>query len=221
MSKPCLIKRYLLSAAFLISIFFLVCSPAISQEATHSTDTATAVHGEAAGEGEEGGHEVDRSADLRDLLYRFIAFTFLVVILVIVARKARLMDFLSVRSDEIRKKLEDLKREKEAAEKKYRDMEGSLRDFESKKIEILEEYRREGAAERDRIIEEARLRVQQIIAHSEAAMEQEIRSIRNQLKRDIAEAAIGQAKEIILKEIKEKDNNDLINEFVERVRKTN
>ena len=221
MSKACLIKRYLLSAVFLISIFFLVCNPAVSGEATHSPNTATAVHGESAEAGEEGAHEVDRSADLRDLLYRFITFTVLVVILVIVARKARLMDFLSVRSDEIRKKLEDLKREKEEAEKKCRDMEGSLRDFESKKMELLEEYRREGTAERDRIIEEARVKVQQVIAHSEATLEQEIRSIKNQLKRDIAEAAIGQAREIILKEIKEKDNNKLINEFVERVRKTN
>jgi F-type H+-transporting ATPase subunit b len=221
MSKACLIKRHLLSAVFLMFIFFLVCSPAISQEAAHSTDTAMAVHGKAAGEGEEGATEGDRSADLRDLLYRFITFTLLVVILVIFARKARLMDYLSVRSEDIRKNLEDLRREKEEAEKKCSDMEGSLRDFESKKKELLEEYRMEGAAERDRIIEEARVRVQQIIANSEAAMEQEIRSIRNQLKRDIAEAAIGQAKEIILKEIKEKDNNDLINEFVERVRKTN
>ena len=221
MSRSCLIKSYPLLAVFLIVISFLVCSPAVSEEATHSPDTTTAVHDEATGAGEEVAHEGDRSADLRDLLYRFITFTLLVVILVIVARKARLMDFLSVRSDDIRKKLEDLKRDKEEAEKKCRDMEGSVRDFESKKKELLEEYRKEGTAERDRIIEEARVRVQQVIAHSEAALEQEIRSIKNQLKRDIAETAIGKAKETILKEIKEKDNDDLINEFVERVRKTN
>lgn len=221
MSKACLIKRHLLSAVFLIFILFLVCNPAVSEEEAHSPESAAAVHGESHEAGEGSAHEADRSADLRDLLYRFIAFTLLVVILVIVARKARLMDFLSVRSDEIRKKLEDLKREKEEAERKCMDMEGSLRDFESRKKEILEEYRREGAVERDRIIEEARVRIQQIIANSEAALEQEIRSIKNRLKRDIAEAAIGQAKEIILKEIKEKDNDDLINEFVERVRKTN
>jgi F-type H+-transporting ATPase subunit b len=221
MSKACSIKRYLLSAVFLIFIFFLACNPALSQEATHSADTATAVHSAGTGEGEEGATEGDRSGDLLDLLYRFITFTLLVVILVIFVRKAKVMDFLSVRTDEIRKRLEDLKREKEEAEKKYRDVEGSLRDFESKKVEILEEYRREGIAERNRIIEEARVRVQQIIANSEAALEQEIRSLKNQLKRDIVETAIGQAKEIILKEIKEKDNDDLINEFVERVRKTN
>jgi len=220
MSRACLIKRRLLSAVLLMFLSFLVCSPAFSGESENSPETAAAVHGEATG-GEEGAHEGDRSADLRDLLYRFITFTILVVILVIVARKARLMDFLAVRTDDIRKKLEDLRREKEEAEKKCRDMEGSLRDFESRKTELLEEYRREGLAERDRIVEEARARVQQIIAHSEAALEQEVRSLKNRLKRDIAETAIGQAKEIILKEIKEKDNDDLINEFVERVRKTN
>jgi len=222
MLRGFLIKRYLLSAIFLIFISFLICGPAISEEAAPSADKVTVHAAEGASKAEEDvSQEEDRSADLKDLFYRFENFILLVIILVIVFKKARLMDYLSARVDEIRKRLEALKREKEAAEKKYRDIEAKLKDFESKGRDILEEYRKEGLAERDRIIDEASERVKQIINQSELAVEQEMRSVRNRLKQEIVELAIGQAKEIIQKEINEKDHDDLINEFIERVSRIN
>jgi F-type H+-transporting ATPase subunit b len=216
-----LIKRCLLSTVFLIFISVLICAPAISEETANPDSEATTAHVATSESGEGGAHESDRSADLLDLLYRFINFTLLVIILVVVFRKARLTDYLSVRSEEIRNRLEDLKSEKEAAEKKYLESEGRVRDFESKRRDLLEEYRKEGLAERDRIIEGARERVKQIIAQSEISIEQEFRSARNRLKQDVAEMAIGQAGEIIRKEINEQDHDQLVNEFIERVRKIN
>lgn len=215
------IKRFFLPAFYLMFISCLTISPAFSEETTHPAEQATAAHNGTGESGEEGAHGGDRSADLRDLLYRFICVTLVVIILAAAVKKYRLMDFLSVRIDDIRKKLEDLNREKEEAERKYRDIELNLKDFEAKRTAILEQYRKQGIAERDRIINEAGERVKQIIAQSEAAFEQEIRSARNRLKQDIAEIAIGQAKEIIKKEINEKDHDDLIQEFIERVRGTN
>lgn len=217
------IKRFILSSVFMIFVSISICAPAICEEAIDFSHTeATSTYTESLGEsGEEGSHEGDRSADLLDLLYRFILFTVMVIVLVVFFRKARVMEYLSVRTEEIRKRLDELKREKEEAVKKYRDMEGRVRDFELKRVEILEEYRKEGIAERDRIINEAKERAKHIIAQSEIAIDQEIRSSKNMLKQDIAEMVIGQAREIIRKEINEKDNNDLINEFIERVRKIN
>lgn len=221
MSSECSIKRCILLAVLLIALSFLTLTPALSVYAGHSSDQTAATHEEATASGEEGGHGGDRTADLLDLLYRFITVTLVVALLVVVARKARLTDYLSARSSEIQKNLEVLERERQDAEKKCREMEDRLRDFESKRKEILEEYRREGIAERDRIIKEAKDRVNQIISQSEAAMEQEIRSAKNRLKQEIAETAIGQAREIIKREINEKDHNDLINKFIERVRGAN
>ncbi len=221
MSRRCSIKRYLLSAALLFSVYFFACDAALSADTTHPPANSTATHETSNASGEESGHGGDRSADLRDLLYRFITVALVVILLVVVARKARLTDYLSARSNDIRKHLEDLQREKEDAEKKCREMENRLKDFESKKNEIIEEYRKEGIAERDRIIKDANDRIKKIIAQSEAAMEQEIRSATNRLKQEVVEAAIMQAREIIKKEINEKDNNDLINKFIEKVRGAN
>ena len=215
------IRRHLLSAVLLVFFSFFVCSPAISEESAHSAGKPTTSHTEAHDLGEEGDHETDRSADLLDLLYRFINFTLLVIILVIVIKKARLTDYLSLRSEDIRKKLEDMKREKEDAEKRYRDMEDRVRDFEAKRSDLLEEYKKEGVAERDRIIDEAREKAKQIIAQSETILEQEILSVRNRLKQEIVEMAMEQAKELIQKEINQKDHENMIDEFIERVRRIN
>jgi F-type H+-transporting ATPase subunit b len=221
MLRGCFRIKFLFVAVFLIFTSFLICGPAISEETLPSADKTTTVHSEASESGGESAVEKDRSADLIDLLYRFICFAILVTILVVVVKKARVSNYLSERSEEIRNRLEDLRKGKEEAERKYKEIEDQLKAFESKRNGMLEEYRKEGLAERDRIINEAKERVKQIIAQSEAALEQEIRSVRNRLKQDIAEMAIGQATEIIQKEINEKDHDDLINAFIERVRRIN
>jgi F-type H+-transporting ATPase subunit b len=214
-------KKYLLSAVLLMLISFFVCHPVRCEEAAPSVNKVSTTLAEAKDEASESAHETDRSADLIDLRNRFINFTLLVVILVVFVKKTKLMDYLSARREEIRTKLDDLKREKEEAEKKYADIDARLRDFESKSMELLEEYRKEGRAERDRIIEEAKERAKQIVDQSEATIKQEMRSVRNRLKQEIVEMAIGQAKELIQKEISEKDHDDLINQFIEKVGRIN
>ena len=107
-------------------------------------------------EGTHGGeHGKDRSADLRDLLYRFINFALLIIILFVAIRKSGLKDSLSGRIDEIKQRLEDLRKEKEEAEGKYKDVEKQLKHFETKKKEIIEQFQNEGQEERERIIAEA------------------------------------------------------------------
>lgn len=214
-------KTYLFSAVFFIVISFFICNQAISEEASHPSDQTKTVQAESNEAGAEGSHEADRTGDLIDLGYRFINFTLLVVILGFGIKKAKLMDYLSARSDEIRTKLDDLKKGKEEAERKYQDIETKLKDFESKKRDILEEYRKEGIAEKDRIIRDARERANQIVAQSEATIKVELLSVRSRLKQEIVELAIGQAREIILKEINENDHDDLINEFIEKVGRIN
>jgi F-type H+-transporting ATPase subunit b len=214
-------KTYLLPAVFLIVISFLICGPAISEEAVHQPGHEKTVQAESEEAGTEGYHEADRTADLIDLGYRFLNFTLLVVILGFGIKKAKLMDYLSARSDEIRTRLDDLKKGKEEAEKKYQDIETRLKDFESKRRNILEEYKKEGIAEKDRIIRDARERANQIIAQSEATIKQELSSVRNRLKQEIVDLAIVQAGDIIRKEINEKDHDDLINEFITKVGRLN
>lgn len=180
-------------------------------------ETAASIHEGDATEGDHG--EGDRRGDLLDLLYRFINFALLVIILFIVIRKTPVKDFLSTRSEAIRQKLEDLRREKEEAENKYLSIEKELKDFENKRTEIINQFKEEGLIEKEKIISEAKERVEEIIAQSESTIQQEIQSARDRLKKEVVDLAAQKAQEIIAKEIDEKDQDQLISDFLERVGK--
>ena len=143
----------------------------------------------------------------------------LVIILFIVIKKSPIKGFFAARGEEIRKKLDDLKREKEEAESRYHEIERQLKDFDEKRRDIIDQYKKEGLAERDRIIDEANERVKQIIAQSELTIQQEIQAARDKLKQDIVEVAAQKASEIIENRLDEKDQDNLIDEFIERLGK--
>ena len=59
----------------------------------------------------------------------------------------------------------------------------------------------------------------QIIEQSELTIQQEIQAARDRLKHEVVELAAQKAREIIEKEMDEKDQDNLVNEFIERVGK--
>ncbi len=177
------------------------------------------VHESSSGGAHGGEKGKDRSADLRDLLYRFINFALLIIILFVAIRKSGLKDSLAGRIDEIKQRLEDLRKEKEEAEAKYQDIEKKLRDFEAKKKEIIEQFQNEGQAEKERIIVEANERAKQIVEQAELTIQQEMQSAKDRLRREVMQLAATQAQEIIAKEMTDEDQDRLISEFIERVGK--
>ena len=165
------------------------------------------------------GEGVDRSGDLKDLLGRILNFTLMVIILAIVYKKANLKDFFAARTREIKQRLEDLQREKDEAEEKFKDIEGKLKDFEEEKKRILEQYRQEGEAEKEKIIQEAGKRVQEILDQAELTIQQETESAKTRLKQEMVEIAAQKAEEIIADRITEDDQDSLVDDFIERVGK--
>ncbi len=167
-----------------------------------------------------GGHEsADRSGDLWDLLWRIVNFALLVTILTWALKRAGAKKFFTARAEEIRLKLDELKKQKEASEKKYQELERSLREFEQKKKDIMEQYVKEGEAEKERIIAEAEKRADQIIAQAEVTIQQEIASAGDRLKQEVVNLASQRALELIEDRMTEKDQDRLVNEFIERLGK--
>ncbi len=167
-----------------------------------------------------GGHATtDRSGDLWDLLWRIVNFTLLVIILAWALKRAGVKKFFTARTEEIRLKLEDLKRQKEESEKKYRELEQLLREFEEKKKDILEQYAKEGQIEKERIIAEAKDRADQIIEQAEVTIKQEMAAAGDRLKREVVNLASQRALELIEERMTDKDQERLVNEFIERLEK--
>ena len=168
------------------------------------------------GGGEDG---KDRSADLRDLLYRFINFALLIIILFVAIKKSGLKDSLTGRIEEIKQRLEDLNKEKGEAEAKYQEIEKKLKDFEGKKKELIEQFQNEGQAERERIIAEAQERAKQIVEQAELTIQQEMQSAKDRLRKEVMDLAAEKAQETIANEMTDEDQDRLVSEFIERVGK--
>lgn len=167
-----------------------------------------------------GGHETgDRSGDLWDLLWRIVNFALLVIILTWALKRAGVKKFFTARTEEIRLKLEELKKQKEESMRKYQELERSLREFEQKKKDILAQYAKEGEAEKERIIAEAKDRADQIIEQAEVAIQQEMASAGERLKREVVNLASQRALELIEERMTDKDQDRLVNEFIERLEK--
>ena len=161
----------------------------------------------------------DRSGDLLDLLFRFINFILLVIILFWAIRKIGLKESLSARMEEIRQRLDDLKKEKEESENRYKEIEKKLSDFNEKKADIIAQFREEGLAEKERIVAEAKERVKQILEQVELSIQNEMKSAGNRLRQEVLDLAAQRARGILAKEITDADQDNLVNEFIERVGK--
>jgi F-type H+-transporting ATPase subunit b len=164
--------------------------------------------------GEGGGHG---GGDVTNLLYRILNFVLMVIILVVVIRKTTIKDFFANRKEEIRQKLESLKRDREAAESRCSELEKKLREFEIQKKEIIDQFRADGAAEREKIIKEARERSAQILAQANLTVEREIQAARDRLLQEMVEVAAARAEDIIAQQINDSDQDHLVSEFIERV----
>jgi F-type H+-transporting ATPase subunit b len=161
----------------------------------------------------------DRSGDLKDLLYRFINFALLVIILFVILKKVGIKQFFVSRSEAIRIKLEELKNAKEEAERKYRELEQKIKEWETNRNSLIEQFKAEGLAEKERILAEARERAKQIVDQAEASIQQEMRAASERLKAEVVTLAAQRAEAIIAGQITEKDQDNLVNDFIERVGK--
>lgn len=166
------------------------------------------------------GGGADRSADLLDLFYRFINFALLVIILFVVLRKVPLKEFFSSRIEGIKKELEDLKKQREAAQRKAQELESKLKAFEGERKEILAQYRADGLAEKERILAEARDRAKQTLEQAEMSIQYEMQSAKEKLKQDMVALAARRAEEIIAREMSDRDQDRLVDEFIEKLGKT-
>jgi F-type H+-transporting ATPase subunit b len=191
----------------------------MEQGGTQKGEAISSSHGqEGGGEAQESGHgEEGKKGALIDLLYRIINFTAMVIILVWAIKKSGLSRSLSGRIDEIKQLLEKLSSEQREWEKNFAEIESRLKEFESEKEKILEQFRQEGIEERERIIQEAKEKAKRIIEQAEKSVEHELESAKEKLRKELVELAAQRAQEIISKVITEKDQENLVNEFIQKV----
>ncbi len=152
-----------------------------------------------------------------DFVYRCINFAVFIAIIAVVVKKTAVKDFFSARRESLQHEFDELKRQKMEFESRCKALEEELKAFEVQKKEILERFRQEGEQEKQRIIEKAQLRAEQIIQQADLTIAREINQVKQRLKEEVVDLAAVKAQEIISRYIKDSDQDVLFNEFIKEV----
>jgi F-type H+-transporting ATPase subunit b len=151
-----------------------------------------------------------------DLLYRFVNFG-IVAFLVYKFAGKRAADFFSGRSKQIEAELNDLDERKADAERRLLEVEASIANLEAEKAKILADAKQQGEALKAAIVEKAEAQAAQILAQAEAAAAQELKLAVEAIRERMAEEIVLAAEDMVKKQLKKKEHEELVNEYLKRV----
>ncbi|MCD6487576.1 MAG: ATP synthase F0 subunit B [Syntrophobacterales bacterium] len=148
--------------------------------------------------------------------WRFLNFVVLIVILYKLSAKA-IKNFFVGDRESIRVSLEEAVAAKEEAEKRFEEHSARLDKAAAEIQEISGMIKAQGLAEKEKIIEEAKKTAEKMEEDSKARMDQEFKKALNQIRTEAAGFSIKMAEEILKKNIKEKDHENIVNDFLDRM----
>jgi F-type H+-transporting ATPase subunit b len=162
------------------------------------------------GEGNEGGGS-------KEMLWKSINFTVLIIALVLIWKKA-ISKVLAKRSSEIEKALGDAKAAKDAAEKKTEEYRERLGLLEARITQIQADMKREAEAERERLKKDAEAQVAKIREQARISAEQAMDKARLELRGEAASLAVAMAEDILKRELNPEDHQRLIRGTIKNLR---
>ncbi len=155
-----------------------------------------------------------------DWLFKVINFAVLVAVLVKYAGKP-LKNYLVNRHNAIKEKLEEAERkasEAEALRAKYEErLAGLEKELEAFKKDVLEETEKE----RKKILADAEAFAARIKQQAAITYEQEVREITGRIKEEIARLTVEKAESLIREKVGKKDHDQMVEDFIEKLRSLN
>jgi F-type H+-transporting ATPase subunit b len=152
-----------------------------------------------------------------DFWQRVLNFVILLSVLVFVFKKLDVKSFFTKRTESIANTLNELEAKKKEAEKTYEEYKQKLAQLDKETDRILQEYVEMGEKEKAKIIANAEKAAADIRVATDLAIEQEIKSAKADLQRDIAEFSVTAAEALLKEKIGEEDQSKLVNDFMTKV----
>jgi F-type H+-transporting ATPase subunit b len=171
-----------------------------------------------ASEGGEGAHEAGHAAaQMKDFMWRVIDFAALAGILFWALKKANVSGALAERQATIEKALRDAEEARQAAEKKYAEYSEKLTVANKEVDEIYAAIKKEGEAEKQRIIAEAQVAAERIREQARQSASQEVLKAKTELREEAARLAVEIAEQTLKEQIKKDDQDRLVGEYLTKV----
>ena len=148
--------------------------------------------------------------------YRVMNFVVLLVALIFILRKP-ISQALSARVKSIREQLESLEAQKAEAEKQLAQYNEKLSQLEKEAEKIVKSYIKQGNEAKAKILKEAQESAEKLQAQARRSIEHEFDKARQELQRDVVAKSLVKAEETLKKAITGKDQNKLVDEYLDKV----
>lgn len=156
------------------------------------------------------------SGGLGDLAWPAANLLILLAALVYFGRRP-IQDFFASRQDRIRDDLDAAAAALAEAETRHADWQRKLVELDAEMTRIREQARERAEAERRHILADASAAAERIRGDARAAVDQELRRAREELRREAAELALEIAGETLRARITDADRSRLVDDFIETV----
>ncbi|MBW1821996.1 MAG: ATP synthase F0 subunit B [Deltaproteobacteria bacterium] len=148
--------------------------------------------------------------------YKVMNFSVLAIGLFILLRKP-ISQALNARIKGIREQLSELEEKKETAEKKLAEYNEKFLKLDREAEQIVAEYIKQGNEAKARILKEAESAAVKLEEQAKKNIENEFKKAKSKLHEEILEQALVKAEEIIKSKIDTKDQDRLVDEYLEKV----
>ncbi|MCP3874152.1 MAG: ATP synthase F0 subunit B [Desulfobacteraceae bacterium] len=148
--------------------------------------------------------------------WKALNFCVLVVAVFFIAKKP-VANFFSSRAKSIEDEIKELEAKKAEAETKLAEYQAKFKNLDQESKQIVEDYIKQGEEAKTRIIAEAEAQAEKLEDMAKRTIEQEFKSAKSALQKEIAAKAMEKAEEVIIASISSDDQDKLVDDYLKKV----
>jgi F-type H+-transporting ATPase subunit b len=148
--------------------------------------------------------------------WKTLNFAVLAIALFLLGRKP-VKTFFSSRKKEIADELKDLEQKKAEAEKQLAEYQARFNNLDQESRQIIDDYIKQGEEAKKRIIAQAEAQAEKLEDMAKRTIEQEFKTARLKLQKEISALAVERAENVIQKAISSEDQEKLVDDYLKKV----
>lgn len=148
--------------------------------------------------------------------WKALNFAVLAIVLFLLLKKPA-RNFFSSRKKEIADELKELEDKKAAAEKQLAEYQARFDNLDQESRQIIEDYIKQGEEAKKRIIAQAEAQAEKLEDMAKRTIDQEFKTARVKLQKEISELAVERAEKVIQDAISSEDQEKLVDDYLKKV----
>jgi len=133
--------------------------------------------------------------------------------------KMRVQDRFKADYEKIQGSIESARIAKEEAEVKLKELDQKLEQLNEEIVRLKAAAAKEADEEKKKILEAAQKEAERIVEQAHRDIDSEVEIARKELRKQLAEQAVGRSREIIEREVNDQDQKRLISDYIDRLGK--